>query len=87
MDYSSMNCPCEDCLVISMCKSRVVLRKIVTLERYLIVEHIEKCPYIQEFFGHYKDGRIIHTHKKIYSVCEALGAPDHNFLWRENELW
>jgi hypothetical protein len=79
-----LECPCKICLVRSMCRRRVVRKGIESIE-YLIVEYLEKCPYILEYFGiHPKTHIIFHCHKKINELCELFGTYEgesHNFVW------
>jgi hypothetical protein len=82
-------CPCDECLVRPTCGNRLVRRgpQNRSIIKYLIVEYAEKCPYIQEYFGHHPDGRIIHCHKKINHMCKLFGATNGKyFVWSANSI-
>jgi hypothetical protein len=80
-----MDCPCETCLVRVTCRNNVV-RKGKSGNYYLIVEFVEKCPYVVEYFGrHPRNNTILHTHSKINKLCEifnVVGEGKHfYFVW------
>jgi hypothetical protein len=80
-----MTCPCEKCLVRVTCGNTLI--RILNTRRYLVVEYAEKCPYIIEYFGFGRDGRIDHSYEKIFKLCEIFKATDGRyFIWFYNEL-
>ena len=83
-------CPCETCLVRAICRSRVVRKnvaqfKTVTKGECLVIEYLEKCPMIVEYFGSL-DGKINHRYDKIYKVCECMKVDNSYFVWYANEI-
>jgi hypothetical protein len=82
-----MDCPCEICLVRSICGSRLIQKSKHTNFGYLILEYAEECPLILDYFGINSAGRIDHDFDKIYKLCKVFGAQDETyFLWRANEI-
>ena len=87
---NKMECPCEKCLVRPACRSRVVRKNIaqfktVTKGECLIVEYLQECPMIADYFGKV-NGKFIHTYKKIDKVCKCMKVPDSYFVWYANEI-
>ena len=83
-------CPCEICLVKATCRSRVVRKHKSLLKKNheyetLVVEYLEKCPMIVEYFG-VLNKKIIHSYKKIHKVCKCMNVPDCHFIWYANEI-
>ena len=78
-----MECPCEKCLVKPACRSRVVKKN--KGNECLVVEYLEECPMIIDYFTGVNE-KIIHTYEKIYKVCECMNVPDDYFIWHANEI-
>lgn len=80
-----MKCPCEECLVRIPCRTKVVKKNKSGNpdwnEDFLIIEFLEKCPYIIKYFGVNRFGGINHTHEQISKLCDIFRVTDRRFVW------
>jgi hypothetical protein len=81
-----MMCPCEECLVRSICRQHLVKRSKFNRTEYLIVEYAEKCPFIIEYFGVNSRGIILHSHEKIHQICKIFVVPNECFVWQASSI-
>lgn len=71
-------CPCEDCIVLSMCKNKVTIEHKGRV--YLIIDYLKKCPFIYDYLL-YSEGDQINI---IIDICNLHNID--SYAWKSFDL-
>lgn len=82
-----MDCPCEMCLVKSICSNKLIEERILTENiklYYLSMKTVKNCPLLLDYFGKDSDGKVMFDYDKVRVMCNIFGIVNLKYIIHTN---